>query len=256
MCTGGEMMNAETIKRASAVYFSLLKDKVIDENSEHFQTYFDPDVRQTVLLLADESGTYIIESAKRIQLVVQPTGSVFATNFTHMKEKHKQVETKKHFHLISVVVMAFLASIDRNQAAKIRTKREGISYYALERQVNELIMNWDNILKTKPTFGEEERIDMKEVVTTWKYMEVDTDDYGVKKGNRRTRIGLIAGAMRLLETEGLIIILDRDDIAKAIPKQELFERIEYLYHDYDRYELFKKLMTPEEGEEHAENQSN
>ncbi|MFS0824602.1 DUF6063 family protein [Bacillus sp. 1P02SD] len=245
-------MDAEIVKKASAVYFTLLKEKVIDENSEHFQTYFEPEVRQTVLLLADESGTYIIEAPKRIQLVVQPTGSVFATNFTHMKDKHKQIETKKHFHLISIVIMAFLATIDRNQAAKIRTKREGISFYALERQVNDLIVNWESILKTKPTFGEEERIDMKEVVTTWKYMEVDTENYGLKKGNRRTRIGLIASSMRLLETEGLIVILDRDDIPKVFPKSELFERIEYLYHDYDRYEVFKKLMTAEE-DEHAEN---
>jgi len=249
-------MSAETIKKASAVYFTLLKEKVIDENSEHFQTYFDPEVRQTVLLLADESGTYIIEAPKRIQLVVQPTGSVFATNFTHMKDKHKQVDTKKHFHLMSVVMMAFLASIDQNQAAKIRTKREGISFYALERQVNDVIMNWDSQLKTKPSFGEEEKIDMKDVITTWKYMEVDTEDYGTKKANRRTRIGLIASAMRLLETEGLIIVLDRDDIPKAIPKQELFERIEYLYHDYDRYEMFKELMKTEEEEQHAENSSN
>lgn len=248
-------MNAETIKRASAVYFSLLKEKVIDENSEHFQSYFEPEVRQAVLLLADESGTYIIESPKRIHLVVQPTGSVFATNFTHMKDKHRQIETKKHFHLISVIIMAFLATIDRNQAAKVRTKREGISYYALERQVNDLMMNWESILKGNPSFGEEKRIDMKEAVTVWKYMEVDTDDYGVKKGNRRTRIGLIANAMRLLETEGLIVILDRDDIPKAIPRNELFERIEYLYHDYDRYEMFKKLMTTEE-EQHAEDSSN
>lgn len=248
-------MNAESIKKASAVYFTLLKEKVIDENSEHFETYFDPEVRQTVLLLADESGTYIIESPKRIHLVVQPTGSIFATNFTHLKDKHKQIESKKHFYLVSIVIMAFLAAIDSNQAAKIRTKREGISYYALERLVNDLIMKWDSILKAKPAFGEEERIDMKDVVTTWKYMEVETDDYGAKKGNRRTRIGLIASSMRLLETEGLIVILDRDDIPKAIPKQELFERIEYLYHDYDRYELFKKLMTTEEGE-HAENPSN
>ncbi|WP_338472439.1 DUF6063 family protein [Niallia sp. XMNu-256] len=248
-------MNADSIKKASAVYFTLLKEKVIDETSEHFQTYFDPEVRQTVLLMADESGTFIIESPKRIHLVVQPTGSVFATNFTHMKEKHKQVETKKHFHLMSVVIMSFLAAIDQNQAAKIRTKREGISYYALERQVNELVRNWDSILKNNPSFGEEEKIDMKDVVTTWKYMEVDTEDYGMKKGNRRTRIGLIASAMRLLETEGLIVVLDREDIPKAIPKQELFERVEYLYHDYDRYEMFKKLMTIEEGE-HAENPSN
>ncbi|MCH6266169.1 MULTISPECIES: DUF6063 family protein [Neobacillus] len=248
-------MNAESIKKASAVYFTLLKEKVIDENSEHFETYFDPEVRQTVLLLADESGTYIIESPKRIHLVVQPTGSIFATNFTHLKDKHKQIESKKHFHLVSIVIMAFLAAIDSNQAAKIRTKREGISYYALERLVNDLIMKWDSILKANSAFGEEERIDMKDVVTTWKYMEVETDDYGAKKGNRRTRIGLIASSMRLLETEGLIVILDRDDIPKAIPKQELFERIEYLYHDYDRYELFKKLMTAEVGE-HAENPSN
>lgn len=248
-------MSAESIKTASAVYFTLLKDKVIDENSEHFQAYFDPDVRQTVLLMADESGTFIIESPKRIQLVVQPTGSVFATNFTHMKDRHKQVETKKHFHLMSVVIMAFLAGIDRNQAAKIRTKREGISFYTLERQVNDVIMNWDSLLKAKPDFGEEEKIDMRDVVTTWKYMEVDTDDYGARKANRRTRIGLIASAMRLLETEGLIVILDREDIPKAIPKQELFERIEYLYHDYDRYEMFKELMKTEE-DQHAENTSN
>lgn len=248
-------MNAETIKKASAVFFSLLKEKAIDENSEHFQAYFEPEVRQTVLLLADESGTYIIEAPKRIQLVVQPTGSVFATNFTHMKEKHRQVETKKHFHLMSIVIMSFLASIDRNQAAKVRTKREGISYFALERQVNDLIMNWESMLKANPGFGEEERIDMKEVVTTWKYMEVDTDDYGMKKGNRRTRIGLIASSMRILETEGLIVILDREDIPKVVPKNELFERIEYLYHDYDRYEMFKKLMGKEE-EEHAEDSSN
>ena len=256
MYHGGEIMNAETIKKASAVYFSLLKEKTIDETSVHFQDYFDPEVRQTVLLLADESGTFIIESPKRIHLVVQPTGSVFATNFTHMKEKHKQIETKKHFHLISIIIMSFLASIDLNQAAKIRTKREGISYYSLERQVNDLIMNWDSILKTNPTFGEDERIDMKDAVITWKYMEVDTDDYGVKKANRRTRIGLIASSMRLLETEGLVVILDRDDIPKVVPKLELFERIEYLYHDYDRYEMFKKLMTVEEDEEHAEDSSN
>ena len=59
-------------------------------------------------------------------------------------------------------------------------------------------MNWDSILKAEPTFGEEERIDMKEVVTTWKYMEVETDDYGAKKGNRRTRIGLIASGYAVI----------------------------------------------------------
>lgn len=247
-------MNAETIKKASAIYFSLLKEKVIDEASEHFETYFEPEVRQAVLLMADESGTYIIEAPKRIHLVVQPTGSVFATNFTHMRDKHNQVETKKHFHLMSVVLMSFLASIDQNQAAKIRTKREGISFYSLERKVNELMMNWDQLLKNNPDFGNEERIDMKEIVMMWKHMEVDRDD-SLRKANRRTRIGLIASSIRILEAEGLVVILDWDDIPKVIPKQELFERIEYLYHDYDRYEFMKKLVYQEE-DERAENPQN
>ena len=248
-------MNAEIIKKASAVYFTLVKEKVIDENSEYYQTYFEPEVRQTVLLLADESGTYIIEAPKRIHIVVQPTGSVYATNFTHLKEKHKQVESKKHFHIMSLIIMAFLSSIDRNQAAKIRTKREGITFYALERQMNELVSHWEMILKDNPTYGQEYMVDLCDVITTWKHMEVDVDEYGIKKANKRTRIGLIASAMKLLEVEGLIVVLDRDEIPKALPKTELFERIEFLYHDYDRYELLKQLMFSEE-DENAENTSN
>ena len=248
-------MNAEIVKKAAAVYFSLLKDKVIDENNEQFQIYFEPDVRQAVHLLADEAGTYIIESPKRIHLIVQPTGSVFATNFTHLKDKHRQVETKKQFNLISIIIMTFLAAIDRNQAAKIRAKREGITYYSLERQVNELISAWRSQLKEQPGFGHEYMIDMKDIVNSWTHMEVDFDDSGLRKANKRTRIGFVASAMRLLETEGLIVVLDRDDIPKAVPKTELFERIEFLYHDYDRYEQLKELMSAEE-EEDAEDSSN
>ena len=247
-------MNADNIKKASAVYFTLLKEKVIDEDSEYFQLYYEPDVRQIVLMLCDESGTYVIESPKRIHLVVQPTGSVYATNFTHMRDKHRQVESKKHFNLLSIIMMAFIATVDQNQAAKIRTKREGVTYFALERKVNELVMSWSLMLKENPHFGEEQMIDMKEIVTTWTHMEVDTNEWSYKKGNKRTRIGMIATAMRVLETEGLIVVLDRDDIPKALPKQELFERIEYLYHDYDRYEALKELMTKEE-DEHAEDTS-
>ena len=147
-----------------------------------------------------------------------------------------------------------MSMIDKNQAARIRTKREGITYYALERHVNELITNWNRLLKENPSFGEEQAIDMQEIVTTWNHMFVELDDYSPKKGNKRTRIGLITAAMRMLETEGLIVVLDKDDIPKAVPKTELFERIEFLYHDYDRYEQMKELMRTEE-KEHAEDPS-
>ena len=61
-------MNSETIKKASAIYFSLLKEKVIDESSEHFQSYFEPDVRQTVLLLKHQNGFIWLSSQQALFL--------------------------------------------------------------------------------------------------------------------------------------------------------------------------------------------
>ena len=63
-------------------------------------------------------------------------------------------------------------------------------------------MNWDSLLKGNPSFGEVERIDVKEIVTMWKYMEVDSDDFGIKKANRRTRIGLITTACGYWKQKG------------------------------------------------------
>ena len=141
-----------------------------------------------------------------------------------MKEKHKQIETKKHFHLMSIVIMAFLGRLTETKRQRFGQSGKD-QLYALERQVNDLFMNWDSLLKGNQSFGEVERIDVKEMVTMWKYMGVNSDDFGSKKGNRRTRIGLITTAMRLLETEGLVVILDRDDIPKAIPSQSFLSEL-------------------------------
>ncbi|WP_050614595.1 DUF6063 family protein [Bacillus testis] len=239
-------MEMEAVKRASSIYFALLKNKVIEDTDEMYEHYFEPTTRQLVGVMADESGTQIIETTKRLHLVTSSTGSLFATNFTHLKDKHKNIENKKYFHLVSIIIMAFLSIVDRNRATRIGTEREGISFYALERGVHDLMQKWGVLLKDHPDYGLEKRVDMKEAYDTWMNMEVaDYQQFDYKKGNRRSRLGLIKNAMSLLEGEGLVIILDRHDLPKAMPKSELFERIEYLYHDDARYEEMKLLMQTE-----------
>lgn len=239
-------MNFETTQKASHVFFTLLKERIIDEQHECFDLYHESNVRETVLLLADQSKTQIIESPKRIHLVTKASDSLFATNFTHFKEKYKEVENKKTFHLISIILMSFLAQIDHNQASRIRSQNEGITYYALERSISDLMAKWETILIEDEEYGKERKIDMRNSFVTWTNMEVDIESKSVKRATKKTRIGLIAMAMKLLEDEKLLVVLDKDSIPKAFPKTELFERIDYLYHDYERYEEMKQWLEMEE----------
>jgi hypothetical protein len=50
----------------------------------------------------------------------------------------------------------------------------------------------------------------------------------------QTRLGFINEALKPLEQEQLIINLSREN--RIIPKEELYERLESLYHGGDRYE--------------------
>jgi len=240
-------MSSEAFKKAAEIYFTLLKEKSICDYHEYIAVFYEPDVRDAVLILADQSKTQIIEAPKRIQLVTKSNGSVFATNFSHLKEKHKEIENKKFFHLMSIISMSFLYMISKNEATKIQSKREGVTFYAIERSVNDLITHWENMLKEEPAFGTDKMIDTHHIVETWVNMEVENQDKtGVKRGNKRTRIGLIITAMKMLEDEKLIVVLDKDSIPKAFPKNELFERMEHLYHDQERFQEIKSLLESEE----------
>lgn len=242
-------MDFETMKKASSAYFALLKHKVIDDEHECFSLFQDSEVREGVLMLADQSGTQVLEAHKRIHLVVKPTGSLFATNLTQLKDKYKDIETRKHFHLISTILMVFLAQLDRNQTTKLRFQREGMTYYALEKSVTELVNQWETLLEENQEASKERKLDMHSVITLWTNMELDIESSkGYKRGNKRTRIGSIATALKILEDEKLVVILDKDAVPKIFPKSELYERIEYLYHDYDRYQELKSIMQMEEVE--------
>jgi hypothetical protein len=240
-------MSFETFSKGSQVFFSLLKEKVLTEEHESFELYFEEGVREAVAVLTLKSRTQIIETPKKIHLVAKASGSVFATNFTHLKEKYREVDTKKLFHVLTIINMTFLAYVDRNDAHKIRSNREGMTVYALERSVSSLANTWSTLLREEEGLGRDYRVDMKQVVDIWSTMELEDrfEREGAKRGNKRTRIGLILTAIKLLEDEGLVMVLDKEDIPRIFPKDILFDRIDFLYHDFERYQELKKLMFRE-----------
>ncbi|MET3289282.1 UNVERIFIED_CONTAM: hypothetical protein ABID98_001852 [Brevibacillus sp. OAP136] len=241
-------MDYEIWKKASAVYFHLLKKKVIEDSDEHYDIYFDPIVREGVRMFADQSSTQIIEAHKRLHLVAKAGGSVFATNFTHLRSKHKDIENKKHFYAVSIVLMAFMAEIDRNQAAKIKARREGVTFFTIERTVTSLMDQWEEKIEQDNAFEKRSGLAMRDMVTLWKNMEPESERGVATRPNKKTRMGLIKTAFKLLEDEGLVYITDKDQPSiKAFPSNDLFDRLEYLYGDQDRYEEIKTLMLTEEA---------
>lgn len=240
-------MDYENWKKASAVYFHLLKKKVIEDSDEYYDIYFEPNVRDGVRMLADQSCTQIIEAHKRLHLVVKAGGSVFATNFTHLRSRHKDIENKKHFYAVSIILMTFIAEIDRNQAAKIKARREGVTFFAIERLVTSLMEEWETKIEQDNSFEKRSGLAMRDMVTLWKNLELESERGVATRPNKKTRMGLIKTAFKLLEDEGLVYIADRDlPSIKAFPSLELFDRLEYLYGDQDRYEEIKSLMMMEE----------
>ncbi|MGP4073278.1 DUF6063 family protein [Piscibacillus sp. B03] len=238
-------MDVETMKIASNIFFTLLDQKVLTDEDERFKQYSEPDVRSAVNVMADESKTYIIETQTKLHLVTKPDGSVFATHFSHLKSKYPDVENKKKFNLISMIIMTYLAEIDQSVASKWKRKREGITYYVIEQQVSKLIQQWEQTLNENPEFSKEKGIAMNEIITLWHNLE--TLDERDQRPNRRTRIGIIMTAMKLLKDEGLVHITEMEDIHHIFPKDELFERVESYYQNQRRYQEVKQLIL--EGSE-------
>ncbi|QGG57832.1 DUF6063 family protein [Paenibacillus sp. B01] len=240
-------MDIESMKKASAVYFHMLKKKMIEDSDELYNMYFEPTVRESVRMLADQSGTQVIEAHKRLHLIAKAGGSVFATNFTHLRSRHKDIENKKHFYAVSIVIMAFMAEIDRNQAAKIKTRREGVTFFMIERAVTSLMDQWEVKIAQDSMAEKRSGLAMRDMVTLWKNLEPESERGVFTRPNKKTRMGLIKTAFKLLEDEGLVYIADRDQPGiKAFPSLELFDRLEYLYGDQDRYEEIKSIVARQE----------
>jgi hypothetical protein len=238
-------ISTQQLQDAAKIFFQLLNRKMLLTNDPILSPYFEEDgVRDAIKVLAEESRTRIFQTADRIHLVARPEGSIFATSFTQFKKKYSEVETKKHFYLMNVIIFVFLAEIDIPSTSTLRWEHAGVSYYLLEKNMTHLLAEWQKENKeTEGKFSEAYGLAVNDMVELWGSMAVDTDTENVDErisSTRKTHIGLIHTAMRVLRDEGLVYIVE--DERRVIPKVELYERLAEGYHQQARYEEMRDLV--------------
>jgi hypothetical protein len=177
---------------------------------------------------------------------------VFATSFTQMKKRYPDIETKRYFHLMNVILLVFLAEVDVEATKRLRWESNGVSYYQLEKQVNAVLEQWSKKQdETEKAFSLSWGLAVDEMAELWRTMPVDDDNERERLTcNRRTHLGIIHMALRLLKDENLLYIAE--DEKRAIPRSELYERLEAVYHHQERYREMKRLVLEAQPKQHEE----
>lgn len=247
------MIYEEQLKRGSEIFFYLMKHKIIPISDNCANDFINnSDIREIVKIIADEAGLKVFETRENVHLVSKAYGSVFANSYTHMKSKYRKLERKKHFYLANIIICIYLSEIDKEKNIRVRWEEEGVSYYKLEELVTKQLESWKKRQDEEEVFSEEWGIAVKEIYDLWvndfsMSKQSKTGEIELQKSN--TRYGFIHEAMKPLVDQ--MLIFDNTTELKIIPQNELYERINYLYHRQDRYEEIMELIK--KVKEEAEN---
>lgn len=247
------MITLEQSHKAAMIFFQLLKSKTMKTGDPTLQPFFeDNDVRAILISMAAEAGLQILQMQEHLHLVSRPEGSVFATSFMQLRDKYPEVENRKFFYLLCLIVMIFLAEIDTETAAHLRWESNGVSYHYLEKRIAEVLQRWNaREHESQGQFSAEWGLAVQEMVEIWEHIALDDENRLRLMRSRKTRIGLIHMAMKLLQDEGLVHIEEQESAIRVTPKTVLYERLEGLYHDSNRYEELKELILQKDPEEES-----
>ncbi len=170
-----------------------------------------------------------------------------------MKSKYKNLERKKHFYLANIIICIYLAEVDKEKNIRLRWEEEGVSYFYLESLITSQLESWKKRLEEEEDFSDDWGIAIEEIYDIWindfsMSKESKTGEIEVKR-TRDNRFSFIHQALRPLSDQKLII--DNTVELKIIPRNELYERLDQLYHRQERYDDIMNLIavTKEEQED-------
>lgn len=245
-------MIASNCKKGQNYFFYLLKNKIIPiSDSLAYDFVNSPDIQEIVKTIAEQGGLRVFETRENIHMVSKADGSVFAGSYTQMKTKYRKLERKRHFYLANIIICIYLSEVDKGKNIRLRWEEEGISYFMLESLVTNQLESWKKRLGEEEGFSEEWEIAVEEIYDIWindfsMSKQSKTGEIEVQK-TRDNRFSFIHEALKPLADQKLII--DNTVELKIISKNELYERLDYLYHSQERYEEIIDLIanTKEEG---------
>ncbi len=254
----------EELENGAALFFKLLEDQIISVSEPLAEKYrSNSEIHNIVNTLAAEAGLKVFSTAKNVHLVSKARGSSFANSYTQMKNKYSGLKRKRYFYLANIIISIFLAEIDKESHVRIRWEEEGISYHRLSDLVTATLESWLERKKEDESFTQNWSIAVEEVAELWltefseyRLNKDEKVDVTRTKGNR---LSFINTALKPLTEQGLII--DQSDELKLIPKAELYERLDELYHSQKRYNKFMDLILEsrkemEEEEQDAQTEKN
>lgn len=235
---------SEEIRLASELFFHLLKNRILPATDILASQYHDNnEIREIVENMAREGGLKVFGTRKNLHLVSEKDNSVFATNYTQMRDKYRKLDRKRHFHLANIIICIYLAEIDMDNRLSFRDIDNGVSYYKLEEIVTDTLESWKKRSQEEESFTTDFAIAIEEIHSLWtiemSHSKEGPDGVGFSL-SANTRLGFINEALKPLEHEGLIINLYKENM--IIPKEELYERLETLYQDGDRYMEIMELI--------------
>lgn len=235
---------SEDIRIASEVFFYLLKNRIVPISDNLAGQYYDNhEIREIVNNMADEGGLTIFSTRQNIHLVTRKDNSIFATTYTQMKERYKGLPKKRYFYLANIIISIYLAEIDMENKFTFRIEDAGISYYKLEEIISNTLDSWKKRSEEEESFSRDWAIAIDDIHKLWA-IEMShsrpSDDGTSFSLSINTRLGFINEALKPLQNENLIINLPKE--SRIIPKDELYERLENLYHRRDRYEEIMELI--------------
>ena len=236
------MMESEFQKKAYNLYRKLLEKGYINRNHEIAIEYSrEEKVRVCIHRLARSFGTEVFESGEHIHLITLPEDSLFATSYSHAMEYQRGSLDIIDWYIISFVQLIFCWDIDNDYSHRLSIEREGVTYPQLEEMATKLFSDWKKINEKRDgEFSVEFKIAVNRINAKWQNMSV-------KKPRTRyslnSRLGLINKAMTLLKEGGLVHISDSHKTATVVyPNTILYERLEYVFHNLDRYQVLKDLI--------------
>ena len=238
-------MSRDKIKSATKIFFYLLNKSIVSKSESIIRNYIeDNEVRDTVEIMAEEAGLSIISSHENLHLIVKGENSQFATSYTHMKSKYTDLKNKKYFHLANIIISIFISEIDKEDIGRIRWEEQGITYYKLSDIVSNTLKRWKEKNNSENDFSEEWSLDVDELYNLWhvEFIDMKENEKGeISLRVHDTKMSFIHQALKPLKDQGLIIDLENEH--RIIPKIELYERIDYNYHNRPRYQEIMKLVN-------------
>lgn len=245
-------LSEKAVSNGSKVFFALLKKQIVNVNSDIGRLYEEQEIEDVVNILADNAGVKVFQSGEHIHLIVQGTGSIFASTYTQMKDKYSDLKNKKYFYLSNIIICVFLAEVDVENIEQVRWMEKGVPYGVIIKQVTTLIDTWKAQEKEGIDISGDFGIALKEIDSVW-----NTEFSRVKEGKtdiaktRGTKIDFIYKSLKPLADQQLIVNRVSDEL--IIPKKFLYDRIAHIYHSQPRFKIFKELINQakKEGEKNA-----